>query len=85
MESCLLMKQGNINFVAYSISKILGFEVEELIGQNIFDLAHPDDRQVAVESFSNELANKPIVKFIVIRFLKKKEDGYGAWCVVIIC
>ena len=71
---------GNITFVAYSISKILGFEVEDLIGRNVFDFAHPDDRQVALESFANELENKPKVKFIVIRLPKK--DGGWLWCMV---
>ena len=66
--------------MAYSISKILGFEVEELIGGNIFDLVHPDDRPVALEAFKNELANQPKLKFIVVR-LPKKEGGW-LWCMV---
>ncbi len=73
-------EKGNISFVAYSISKILGFELEEVIGENIFDLVHPDDRQTAIEAFVKELANQPTIKFIVVR-LPKKEGGW-LWCMV---
>jgi len=76
----LTNEEGNIKFVAYSISKILGFEVEELIGRNIFELVHPDERALAIESFTNELASQPKVKYIVVR-LPKKEGGW-LWCMV---
>ncbi len=76
----LTNEEGTITFVAYSISKILGFEVEELMGKKVFELVHPDDRSTAIESFANELSNDPKVKFIVIR-LPKKEGGW-LWCMV---
>jgi PAS domain S-box-containing protein len=73
-------ESGRIKFVAYSISKILGFEVEELIGKNIFEFLHPDDVPMCQEAFAQELVNQPKVKFIVIR-LPKKEGGW-TWCMV---
>ena len=54
--------------------------MEELIGKAIFELVHPDDLPLCIESFSNELANSPRVKFIVVR-LPKKEGGW-LWCMV---
>ena len=76
----LTNEEGRIKFVAYSISKILGFEIEELIGKSIFELVHPDELPLCIDSFKNELANEPKVKFIVIR-LPKKEGGW-LWCMV---
>ncbi len=71
---------GTITFVAPSISKVLGFEVEELIGMNAVGIIHPDDREIALDAFTNELNNTPKLKFIVSRLPKK--NGGWLWCMI---
>lgn len=39
----ILDRQGNIDYASPSVEKILGYAPTQLIGQNFFDLVHPDD------------------------------------------
>ncbi len=45
--------EGYISYISPSVERILGYEVEELMGKNILDLIHPDDRRKVVAVFSH--------------------------------
>jgi len=81
LDGILLVDEtGTLHFTSPSVKKILGYEPGEIIGRNVFEFAHPDDRQLAFTSFLNEVNENPKVKFIVIRLLKK--TGEWLWCMV---
>ncbi|WP_132058635.1 response regulator [Halorussus amylolyticus] len=64
---------ARFQYLSPSAKHIFGYEPEEMVGEYIFDYAHPDDRQGAMESFFEavkESDQQPVVKF---RF--KHEDG----------
>ncbi|MBD0331771.1 MAG: PAS domain S-box protein [Chitinophagaceae bacterium] len=69
-----------ISFVSASVKNILGYEAEELINRSAFDFVHPDDINLAYESFTKEVKEIPEVKSIVIRLLKKNNEWL--WCMV---
>lgn len=76
----LLDEKGVLHFCSASANKILGYESEEVIGKNVFEFVHPDDRGSAMNAFKNEITETPEVKFLVIRLLKK--SGEWLWCMV---
>ena len=76
----LVDSSGAITFVSPSIRHILGYEPEEVGGRNAFEFVHPEDQQWAWQSFQREVSEKPEVKYIIVRLLKK--NGEWLWCSV---
>ncbi|HUR64961.1 MAG TPA: PAS domain S-box protein [Chitinophagaceae bacterium] len=73
-------EKGDISFASTSVTKILGYEPEELHGTNMFKYVFPEDVELAAASFTDEVKMRPRVKFINIRLLHK--SGNIVWCVV---
>ncbi len=73
-------ERGLISYASASITPILGYSVEEILGTTTFDYAHPDDHELAYSAFMDEVAEQPKQKFISIRLLKKS----GEWLSCII-
>lgn len=48
----VLNGEGVIEYDSPSIERILGYEPGELVGENAFEYIHPDDRQKALETFT---------------------------------
>lgn len=76
----LTNEKGVITFASPSITPILGYSTDEVIGKSTFDFAHPEDRAVALSAFTNELEDDVKHKFISVRLLKKSGDWM--WCIV---
>ncbi len=66
---------GNIKFVSPSVIHVLGYEIEEVLGRNIFEFIHPDD----VEEIRNSLKNinDKSYSFMEYRYIRK--DGSTNW------
>jgi len=73
-------ERGKISFSSASVFNILGYDHETLIGKNAFDFVHPDDIELALSSFRDEMIQQPKAKFIGIRL--KKASGEWLWCMV---
>ena len=81
LDGILLVDQvGTISFSSESVVNILGYEPEDLVGNNSFDYVHPDDIQLCRSAFEDELKQEPQRKFIGIRLLQK--SGEWLWCMV---
>ena len=52
----LLAQDGTILFESPSIETVLGFEPDELIGQNAFSYIHPDDREEVRARFASAIS-----------------------------
>ncbi len=72
--------KGEVTFVAPSVTNILQFQPEELIGKNVFDMVHPDDVDYAREQFISEVQYDPKEQYIQVRVQKK--NGEWLWCSV---
>jgi len=79
---CIILtnEEGIVDFATSSISAILGFVPDEIIGRKVFDFVHPDDQLLASSTFLDEVQMNPRVKFISIR-LQNKHNQY-TWCLV---
>lgn len=71
---------GKIRFASPSITGILGYTIDELVGKTTFDFAHPEDRPVTVSAFKDKLAGDQQIKFIRVRLRKK--TGEWIWCII---
>lgn len=81
LDLTLLMNAtGEISFASPSVTRILGYQQEEILGSNAFQYIHPEDLGWALESFEREVEENPEIKFIVVRLLKK--SGEWLWCMV---
>lgn len=72
--------QGIIRFAAPSVTKVLGYTQDEVLGQSVFVYTHPADLDAAKQAFQNEMTFTNQPTFIHIRLLKK--PGEWVWCVV---
>ncbi|MDQ5987877.1 MAG: Sensor histidine kinase RcsC [Syntrophus sp. SKADARSKE-3] len=68
---------GRLIYVSPSTEKILGYSLEELIGESAFNYIHPDDRDYVYQDFMKIVKgvriNKPVLEYRVLR-------GNGSWC-----
>jgi len=73
-------ENGKITFISPSVTPILGYEAEEVIGENCFSFLHPEDRELAQQSFITERMDKTNVEFISLRV--KRKTGEWMWCII---
>jgi len=71
---------GVVTFASPSITPILGYGADEILGKNTFEYVHVDDRQLAYSAFIEERADLATQKFISVRLLKN--DGKWIWCMI---
>lgn len=48
----IISRGGTISYESPSVERVLGFKPEELIGQNMFQMIHPEDFQVVTEALT---------------------------------
>ncbi len=66
---------GYVRYVSPSIERLLGYDVDELIGKNGLELIHPDDLANARESIDRSLNNPGVAQTAEFRI----RDKDGAW------
>ena len=76
----ILDSSGIIRYESPMVQTLFGYAPEELIGQNVFDLIHPDDLNYVKEQFANILSQSPQTQAKAVELrLKHKE---GSWRIV---
>lgn len=75
----VLNGEGVIEYDSPSIERILGYEPGELVGENAFEYIHPDDRQKALETFTEavEADGEYTTDGVELRY--RHEDGSWVW------
>ena len=67
--------QGKTTYVNPRMAEMLGYNVEEILGRNAFDFAHPDDINPAIQEWDQRrqgAASRPELRFI-------RKDGSILW------
>ncbi|MBE7173350.1 MAG: response regulator [Williamsia sp.] len=72
---------GNIWYISPSVSKVLGYEVEEIIGRSILKYVHPADHHKFMPAGSSMFHNQ---ESITMRYRIFKKDGDVIWLETII-
>jgi len=73
----MLSAEATILYINQSVTRILGFGVEELVGQNAFTVIHPDDVQSVREAFAR-LSKSP-GSSVIIEYRSRHRDGSWRW------
>jgi len=73
---------GTIWYLSPSVTNVLGYEVDEVIGKSILDYVHPDDKyKFFPKDQDADLFNK---ESIIIRYRVYKKDGNYIWLETIV-
>jgi PAS domain S-box-containing protein len=78
----LVDSDGLITYQSPSVQRTLGYAVEELIGLNVTDLMHPDDRLPLVERIRQHAADATVASFTEQARVRTKDGNYR-WVEVI--
>lgn len=74
---CLHEPDGTYTFVSPSVKNILGYDQKELIGNNPYELFHPEDQErIKSESHQKALEKDPTRSF---HYRIRKKDGMYIW------
>ena len=74
----ILDAQGTFQYLTPSSEQILGYKPEEMIGEQAFEFAHPDDRAEAVEKFFQAVDDPDVQPTVEFRFQRKD----GSWIIL---
>jgi PAS domain S-box-containing protein len=68
--------EGTITYVSPSVSGVLGYETDELVGEEGYEYQHPDDRQAVADAIERLQEDPDRVETIETRF-RRADDS---WC-----
>jgi len=68
---------GTITYVSPAVTRILGYEPDELIGHEGYEFVHPDDRERNAEAVETVLSNPSESETVEVRF--QHADGSWRW------
>jgi len=71
----VLDEGGEFTYVSQPVEKILGYEPPELVGENVVEYIHPDDRQGVAEDLDKYVDDYGYSGTYVVRF----RDATGDW------
>jgi len=74
----LLDREGTFTYANDATERILGFEPDELIGENAFEYVHPDDRERAREAFDRTIESDSYAETTVEYRHRTNQDSW-AW------
>ena len=72
----IIDSDGTITYVSPSVTRTLGYEPEELVGEVGYEYQHPDDRDAVADAIESLQANPDPTEIIETRF--RRADG--SWC-----
>jgi len=68
---------GTITYVSPAVTRILGYDPDELIGHEGYEFVHPDDRERNAEAVEAVLSNQAESETVEVRF--RHADGSWRW------
>ncbi|MFC1606606.1 diguanylate cyclase [Candidatus Latescibacterota bacterium] len=69
-----LDENGNISWISHSIN-IYGYTEDELVGRNIFELVHPDDRNKAQHKLNERRVGDRRTRYFEVRLVTKDRES----------
>lgn len=75
----VLDESGVIQYESPSIHRMLGYEPTDLVGENVFEYIHPDDRQAALETFSELIESSAGNRTGRVELRFRHDDGGWVW------
>ena len=75
----IIDSKGGFIYASPSMKRILGYNPKDMIGKNIFDYVHPDEKQLMFSIFEKRIRGEKVPKNSEYRF--KHYDGH--WCTLV--
>lgn len=72
----IIDSDGKITYVSPSVTRILGYVPEELVGEVGYEYQHPDDRDAVADAIETIQTNPDETQIIETRF----RQADGSWC-----
>ena len=69
--------EGTITYVSPAVTRVLGYDPEELVGHEGYEFVHPEDQERNAEALETVLSNPSTSKTIEVRF--HHADGSWRW------
>lgn len=73
----VLDENGMVRYESPSIERIYGFEQDDLVGEQVAEYFHPEDRKVVVAAFETVVTGDETVE--AIEYRHRKADGTYTW------
>ena len=73
----VLGPDGTIRYESPALERIRGYRPEELVGQNVFDSIHPDDRDAVTRELAEGVAHPGTMRSVELRV--RHRDGSWRW------
>lgn len=73
----ILDADGAIRYESPAVERILGYQADELLGRNAFDLVHPEDLSATSAAFVSALNDPALTPTVEFRF--RHRDGSWRW------
>ena len=73
----IIDSEGTITYVSPSVTRTLGYEPEELIGEVGYEYQHPDDRDAVADAIEAIMADPSDTQTVETRF--RRADGSWRW------
>ncbi|MBN1288752.1 MAG: PAS domain S-box protein, partial [Actinobacteria bacterium] len=71
---CILDTFGMILYINPAVREVLGYSAEEVIGDNVFELLHPDDAVVFLNARNDIVEEEGTSRYVQVRFHHKDES-----------
>ncbi len=68
---------GVFIFMSKSFTKLMGYELDEIIGHNFMQFIHPDDLQICIDAIQSSIIKQELVVDVIYRI--KHKDGTWRW------
>jgi PAS domain S-box-containing protein len=68
---------GTITYVSQAVTRILGYEPDELVGHEGYEFVHPDDRERNADALESVLSDPSVSETVEVRF--RHADGSWRW------
>ena len=65
---------GKIKFISQPVFRVMGYAVNEVMGKNIWDFVHPDDRSIAKSALEKRIEEGGQGDFTIYRFIAKNRE-----------
>ncbi|MFI5395406.1 MAG: nitrogen regulation protein NR(II) [Candidatus Binatia bacterium] len=74
----ILNEDGTIRYESPSIERLLGYKADELIGRQVMDFIHPEDRPAAIKTLEQAIHDVGVTYSTEVRFRHRS----GSWHIV---
>nr|HID59599.1 PAS domain S-box protein [Desulfobacterales bacterium] len=81
LSGIIIIQEGIIKYANPRFGEMVGYEPDEIIGQEALRFVHPDDRKLVDQYAQQRLRGEDVPTFLELRLLNKKEEITWADCI----